>query len=117
MKRRNVLAGLAVAGLAAGAAWKFHWFGKHYPPSPYDDLLDQIVDREPAAIFGRAAAKSFAQGPVIAADLRRSGRTLAEQAVADPPNGRIAEVAGWLVPQSVAQYAALAARAAPPARP
>lgn len=110
MKRRSVLAGLAAAAAGlAGTAWKFRWFGKHYPPSPYDDLLGQIVDREPAAVFGRAAAKSFAQAPVLAADLRRRDLTLAERAAEDPLKDRVAEVEGWLVPQSVAQYAALAA--------
>jgi hypothetical protein len=116
MKRRAMLAGLAVAaaGLAGTAAWKFRWFAKSYPPSPYDDLLGQIVDREPAAAFGRVAAKSFADAPALAADLRRTDLTLNARAAEDPLKGRVAEVQGWLVPQSVAQYAALAAWAARP---
>jgi hypothetical protein len=115
MKRRSVLAGLAVAAAGlAGAAWKFRWFGKHYPPSPYDDLLGQIVDREPAAAFGRAAIKSFGDATALADDLRRSDLTLAERAAQDALKDRVAEIEGWLVPQSVAQYAALAARAERP---
>ena len=45
MRRRNVLAGLGalIAAAAGGVAWKFHFFGKHYPPTPYDDLLNQIL--------------------------------------------------------------------------
>jgi hypothetical protein len=119
MKRRNVLAGLAIAaaGLATGAAWKFLLFCKHYPRTPYDDLLGQIVDREPATLFGRAAAPSFPAAPILAADLRRDGHTLSTRAASEPAAGRVQEVDGWLVPQSVAQYAALAALALPPAAP
>jgi len=119
MKRRNILAGLAVAaaGLATGAAWKFRFFGKHYPRTPYDDLLGQIVDREPAIIFGQAAAKSLPDAASLAADLRRDRRTLATRAATEPAPAQIREVDGWLVPQSVAKYAALAALASPPAAP
>lgn len=119
MKRRNILAGLAVAtaGLATGAAWKFHLFVKHYPRTPYDDLLGQIVDREPAILFGQAAAKSLPNAASLAADLRRDGRTLATRAAAEPATGQIREVDGWLVPQSVAKYGALAALASPPPAP
>ncbi|MEO8895161.1 MAG: hypothetical protein ABI450_04710, partial [Rhizomicrobium sp.] len=60
MTRRGVLAGLAaVLAMAGGAAWKFQLFAKHYPPTPYDDLLSQIVDRDPAIVFGQAARKSL----------------------------------------------------------
>lgn len=110
MRRRNVLAGLVVAAAAGGAAWKFRLFRKRYPPTPYDDLLDQIADREPAILFGRTARKSLPGAARLAAALRRDGRTLAARAAAEPDEAEIAEVAGWLVPQSVALYAALAAQ-------
>lgn len=114
MRRRNVLIGLAAILVAAGgAAWKFHLFGPHYPPTPYDDLLNQIADREPAAIFGRAAlmgapAESAAR---LAAALRKDGRTLASRAATEPGEAQVTEVEGWVVPQSVAQFSALAAQA------
>lgn len=112
MTRRGILAGLvAVLAAAGGAAWKFRLFAKHYPPTPYDDLLGQIVDREPAIVFGRAARKSMPGAAQLAAGLRRDHRSLAERAAAEPGEAQIAEVAGWIVPQSVAQYAALAAQA------
>ena len=115
MKRRAILSGLGVglvAALAAGgAAWKFHIFGKYYPPTPYDDLLSQIEDREPAIFFGGAARKSLPAAAELATQLRKDGRSLRDRAKAEPAHDQVAEVAGWIVPQSVALYAALAAQA------
>ena len=60
MRRRGVLGGVVAAMVAAGgAAWRLHLFGPHYPPTPYDDLLNQISDREPARVFGEAALKTM----------------------------------------------------------
>jgi hypothetical protein len=113
MTRRGVLAGMMAALVAAagGAAWKLRLFAKHYPPTPYDDLLNQIADREPAILFGRTARKSLPDAERLAAQLRRDGRKLAVRAVAEPGEAQVMEVAGWIVPQSVALYAALAAQA------
>ena len=112
MKRRSLIAGLAVALAAAGgAAWKFRLFGKHYPPTPYDDLLAQIDDREPAILFGGVARRSLPAAPQLATQLRRDGRSLSARAAAEPGEAQIREVAGWIVPESVALYAALAAQA------
>src|SRR5262249_28726384 len=46
MKRRVMLGGLAAlaAAAAGGAAWMLHPFARRYAPTPYDDLLNQIVD-------------------------------------------------------------------------
>jgi hypothetical protein len=96
---------------AGSAAWKFRLFAKHYPPTPYDDLLSQIVDREPAIVFGQAARKSLPGAAQLAAQIRRDPRALPERAAGEPGEARIAEVGGWVVPQSVAFYAALAAQA------
>lgn len=113
MTRRGVLAGMfaVIVAAAGGAAWKLRLFGKHYPPTPYDDLLSQIDDREPAILFGRTARKSLPGASQLAAQLRRDGRTLSVRATAEPAEAQIAEVAGWVVPQSVALFAALAAQA------
>jgi hypothetical protein len=113
MTRRGVLAGLlaVVVAAAGGAVWKLRLFGKHYPPTQYDDLLNQIADREPAILFGQAARKSFPGAPQLAAQLRRDGRKLTIRAAAEPGEAQIAEVSGWVVPQSVALFAALAAQA------
>ena len=112
MNRRGLLAGLAaVMVVAAGrTAWKFGLLRKHYPPTPYDDLLNQITDRTPARVFGGAALKTMPNAN--AASLARALRgqeTLAVAAASDPAKDRVTEVSGWVVPQSVARYAALAA--------
>ena len=111
MRRRAILGGLAVLLAAGGAAWKFHLFARHYPPTPFDDLLTQIDDREPAIIFGRVARASLPGAEQLAARLRKDGRSLRDRAKAEPGENQITEVAGWVVPQSVAVYAALAAQA------
>ena len=112
MRRRDVLGGVVAAALVAagGAAWRFHLFRPHYPPTPYDDLLNQITDREPARVFGGAALKTMqgANAAGLARVLRGQG-TLAAAAASDPAEDRVTEVSGWVVPESVAHYAALAA--------
>jgi hypothetical protein len=115
MKRRTILSGAAVAviAVAGGAAWKFRFFGPHYPPTPYDDLLGQITDRAPAILLGQAVLKSMPgmSANLLAATLRRDGRTLSARAAIEPGEAQVTEVAGWVVPQSVALFAALAAQA------
>ncbi|HKD46964.1 MAG TPA: hypothetical protein VKB67_04720 [Rhizomicrobium sp.] len=112
MKRRRLLSGLAAAVIVAsgGAAWKFRLFGPHYPATPYDDLLNQITDREPASLFGKVALTTMPgmNASRLAQALRGQG-TLAARASDDPAKGRVTEVSGWIVPKSVASYAALAA--------
>ena len=100
----------AIAVVAGGTAWRFHLFGPHYAPTPYDDLLNQIVDREPAKLFGQAALKSMpgANAGSLAQTLRGQGG-LAALAASEPAKDRVTEISGWIVPESVARYAALAA--------
>lgn len=113
MKRRGVLLGTAAVIVAGGAAWRFRLFAKHYPPTPYDDLLNQITDREPAKILGQAALKSMpGMTPArLAAELRRDRSSLSTRAMAEAGEARLREVAGWVVPESVALFSALAAQA------
>lgn len=105
-------AALAAAGVAA--TWKT-LFRKHYPPTPYDDVLAQLVDRDAAARLGPAALSALpgftaAKGAArIRALLGSHG--LAAAAGADAAAGRIVEAQGWLLPESVALLAALAAKA------
>ena len=113
MKRRTAIGGAAAALLlaAGGAAWKLHIFGKHYPPTPYDDLLGQIVDREAAARLGRIVIRERPglTPQSVAGLLRRTGLNFAAQARRDAGQGHLMEAAGWVLPESVGNYAALAA--------
>lgn len=113
MKRRTLLAGLgALAVAAGGAVWLRKPFRKTYPPTPYDDLLTRIDDRDWAAKFGVAVLATLpAFTPATgAATLRaRLGKeTLQAAAQRDADAGRLLDVKGWLVPESIALMAALA---------
>jgi hypothetical protein len=116
MKRRMLLLGSgAVLATAAGGAfaWKLRLFGPHYPPTPYDDVLNRLDDREWMRRFGVQAMKTMpeASADAAAARLRTllGSGTLQQAALRDAEQGRLAEAAGWLVPESVALMAALAA--------
>ena len=106
------LAAAAIAAVGGVAAWKFHWFAKHYAPTPYDDLLKQIIDREPASKLGAVAVRAMPDFDIkrLAARLRQPGNALAIRAPLDAGQNRVSEIGGWLVPESVALYAALASR-------
>ncbi|OJT97694.1 MAG: hypothetical protein BGN82_10460 [Alphaproteobacteria bacterium 65-7] len=112
MKRRVLLAGAGLAAIAAGAGlYRFtDVIVKHYPPTPYDDLLEQLADRATARVIG---ARLPVEPAHAATRLREAltGQSLADAVQADVAAGRLSEVAGWLLPESVALLAALAARA------
>ena len=61
MKRRNLMAAVVAAGVAATAGlYRFtDLFVKHYAPTPYDDLLVRLTDREQAAKLGAQLTGSF----------------------------------------------------------
>ncbi len=109
MKISRRTAGLgAVAGvLGIAAAGYHHMFGGWYLPTAYDDLLHQIVDRGYAAQLGQALP--HADVAPLAAKLRQPGFALSARARADAAAGRVTEAAGWVVPETVALYAQLAA--------
>jgi hypothetical protein len=112
MKRRAMIAGLVAASVAVAAGLhRFtNLFVKHYPPTPYDDVLAALVDREQAAKLG-AAVPGRLEPQSLAAQLRTSlAPGLAAAAQSDAAAGRMTEVDGWLLPQSVALLAALASR-------
>jgi len=113
MKRRTLLAGLGALSVAAGGlAWKLSPARKHYAPTPYDDPLAKLDDRDWAAKFGVAALAAMpdftpANGAAqLHALLDRD--SLQTVALRDAREGRLVEVGDWLVPESVALLAALA---------
>ena len=113
MKRRNFIAGVAAASAAVAAGlYRFTGlFVKHYPPTPYDDVLVALVDREQAVELGASVPGKLAPKS-LAAQLRASLKSdsLAAAAESDIAADRMTEVDGWLLPQSVALLAALASR-------
>jgi len=113
VSRRDLGLGAAALALlsAAGVGYR-RYLGPWYAPTAYDDLLHQIVDRRPAAQLGTVAAKTMPGFDVakLAARLRQPGFGLSRRARDDAADGRVTEVDGWVVPESVALYSALASQ-------
>jgi hypothetical protein len=113
MKRRTVIAGVAAAGAAvAPGVYRFtDLLVKHYPPTPYDDLLVQLVDRQQAARLGAHVATA-PDAAHLAAQLRAALKpgSLGATAEADVAAGRTTEVDGWVLPQTIVLLSALAAK-------
>jgi hypothetical protein len=113
VKRRGFIAGVVAAGVAVTTGlYRFtDLFVKHYAPTPYDDVLAALVDREQAARFGLFVPATM-DAKNLAGKLRaifKSGG-LTTAAKADAAAGRLMEVGGWIVPESVALLSALAAK-------
>ena len=114
ISRRDL--GLGVAGLALVGAASLgyrHFFGRWYAPTPYDDLLHQIVDHRPAARLGAGSHQRpcrISMPAKLAARLRQPGFDLSRRARGDAAAGRMTEVGGWIVPESVVLYSVLAAQ-------
>jgi hypothetical protein len=113
MTRRTVISGLAVGVAAiAGGLYRFTdlWV-RHYPPTPYDDLLAELVDREQAARLGKQFGGAFdARAQAASLRMELSNKSLDQVSASDIAAGRMTEIDGWLVPQTVAQLSALAAK-------
>ena len=71
MKRRTVIGGAVMAaGAAAAGLYRFtDIFVKHYAPTPYDDVLAQLVDRQEAVTLG-ARMTGAGTPAALAAQLR-----------------------------------------------
>jgi len=109
--RRGLLALIVAAGAASGLYRFTDLFVKHYAPTPYDDVLAALADREQAVKFG-ALVRNVPDVSGLAAKLRANLKAggLGAAAKADAGAGRVMEVDGWVVPQSVALLSALAAK-------
>jgi hypothetical protein len=110
--RRNFIAGIVAAGAAVAAGlYRFtNLLVKHYAPTPYDDVLAQLVDREQAVKLGARITRTL-DPKMLAAQLRPAlAPGLTAAATADVAAARMTEVDGWLLPQSVALLAALSSR-------
>ena len=113
MKRRDLMAALVAAGMVATAGlYRFtDLFVKHYAPTPYDDLLARLTDREQAAKLGAQLTGSFdlvSQSTRLRDIFRK--QDLAAAVNADLAAGHMVEVGGWVLPETVALLSALASR-------
>ncbi|MGH6877718.1 MAG: hypothetical protein ACREHV_10130 [Rhizomicrobium sp.] len=118
--RRSLLKGILGAGavaVAAVAAIKAPTlFGPRHAPSPFDDLLAQLPDRENAARLGAAWLAGVSKFDAIkaAGALRERlvHRSLSSALQTDVTQARMAEVHGWVLPETLVLLCALAAKAA-----
>jgi hypothetical protein len=116
MRRRGVIAGLAGLGaMAAASLYRFtDIFVKHYPPTPYDDVLAHLEDRAEAAKLGDVALHDLPDFNVEASAQRLRAAlghgNFREVVLADAETGRVVLVQGWVLPQSVAVLSAIAAK-------
>ena len=106
-------AGIAVVGLAVIEAP--HLLRPRYAPTPFDDLLAQLSDREAAIRLGAAylsAQHSFnVQTTARSLRQRLSGTSFAAALDADLARGSLVEAHGWILPETLVFLCALAARA------
>lgn len=106
-------AGIAIVAVAAVEAPRF--FTRRYPPSPFDDLLALLPDRDKAARLGASwLAQQKAFDAEKTARLLRShavSTSLADALDADLASARLGEAHGWVLPETLIRLCALAARA------
>ena len=108
------LAGLAVAALATLEAPRL--LSPRHAPSPFDDLLAKLPDRDSAARLGAAflAENRSFDADRSATGLRRrlATRPLDAAIQSDLAEKRIVEAHGWVLPDTLVSLCALAAKAA-----
>lgn len=117
ISRRQIAIGFGGLAVAAGAGLTAsRLLRKRHAPSPYDDLLALLDDRDGDAQIGEAvlAARPDFRVQAVADSLRAKLKTqkLADLAVNDAATGRLVEARGWVLPESIGLLCALAAKAA-----
>lgn len=107
---------LGIVAAAAGVTvvvreWRLMGGSRHSRPSPYDDLIAKLGNREAGARFGSAVLERPQDRPSLAAQLRQrlQRETLSDLSRQELSEGRVAEVGGWIVPRSLALLCGLAA--------
>jgi hypothetical protein len=116
VSRRTMIVGGGVVTTLFAAALGLtlpRLFAHRYAPTRYDDLLSKLVARDEAARVGAAVriAEPNFDTRAAARELRQrfEQRNLAEVSDADIREGRVVEVNGWVMPESLAQLCRLAA--------
>lgn len=116
--RRPLLAGLlGVLGIGAAGGLVYEvprLMRPRYKRTKYDDLLSQLDDRDNAVKLGAAYLAQAAQfDPTAAAEALRHGEgkgSVARAVGADIAEGRLVQVHGWLLPESLVRIAGIAAK-------
>jgi hypothetical protein len=113
-RRATVLATAVGLGVAATVAFEVSYlFGTHYPPTPYDDLLALLADRDAAKTVGRTflsqhpgfSPKTAAQA--LRGHLRK--RDLPSLLTEEIGHGELSVAGGWIMPATLLGLCALAA--------
>jgi hypothetical protein len=117
LTRRNILIGAGGAVVLAAAAFEGRrLLRKRYAPSPYDDLLALLDNRDANAQIGEAVLAEIDDfdAKLVADELREriAKRPLAQVMSEDASEGRVQEAGGWVMPETLALLCALAAKAA-----
>ena len=113
-RRWMIGGGAGTAAAIVGGVFAPRWFGKHYPPTPYDDLLALLEDREAAKLVGRAFLKSHPNFTAVkaASALRQhiGKRSLPAVLQDEIAHGQLTEAGHWALPQTLVGLSALAAK-------
>lgn len=113
-RRWIVGGGSGVMAAVAAGVFVPRWFGKHYPPTPQDDLLALLNDREAAKTVGGAFLKqhpNFTAAKAVRALRQHIGkRTLPSVLEDEIANGQLTEAGHWVLPQTLVGLCALAAK-------
>ena len=113
--RRTTLA-IGAGGIFAAAAGYEGWqlLRKRYPPTPYDDLLSQLPDREAARDLGRAFLSQHSNFilPHAASALRKrmGSKPLPAVLASEIVAGKLIEAGHWLLPETLVGLCALVAK-------
>jgi hypothetical protein len=117
-RRAVIFGGLGALGLGLAAVLAVEaprLFGARYRPTPFDDLLSQLPDRENAKVLGSAvlAKLKLFNAETAAAQLRARMKTasLGEAMKGDLRTRQLAEIHGWVLPQTLTTLCAIAAKA------
>jgi hypothetical protein len=113
-RRWIVGGGAGVLAAIIGGVFAPRWFGKHYPPTPYDDLLALLGDRAAARQLGTAFIsehRDFNAATAARALRHHIGKRPLQSVLAEEiTHGQITEAGHWVLPQTLVGLCALAAK-------
>ena len=88
---------------------------KRYAPSPYDDLLSRLDNRDADAQIGEAVLANIEDfdAKLVSASVRArlQRNSLVQIVSSDAAQGHLLEAKGWVIPETLGLLCALAAKA------